>query len=343
MSEARRPTVTASVITYNHENYIAQALDSVLMQKGDFRLDVLVGEDGSQDKTPSIVQSYVEKNKEIVRAVYNDPDDKIIINGKKTGNKNFMNNLQKANSEYIALLDGDDYWTDDKKLDKQIRFLEENKEYVACCHSAICVDSLGNLTGDFLQHNIGNRKYMDFDIYDILKKNPIPSLSVVFRNPHFKNFPDWFYKTEMADWPLHILNAKRGKVRYFHENMASYRIHGSGAWANFRADQALVLQAEISVWNLISKDPEYMEYWKYIRSLIDANYKKIIKLSLKNGIYKAAFLNIAKRNIEKNQIFDLYSAKATVKIIFKYLKNQLDRCRRCLAKTISGKPHDSNQ
>ena len=321
--DIHKVVVSVCIMAYNHEKYIAKALDSVLMQQGNFKLEILLGEDGSSDTTATIVRDYAQRYPKIIRAFFHDPADKLFINGRQTGRRNFIHNLTHARGNYIALLDGDDCWTDAKKLDKQIRFLEDNKEYVACCHSAICVDSLGNSTGDFLQHNIGDKEYFDFDIYDILKKNPIPSLSVVFRNPHFKKLPDWFYKTEMADWPLHILNARLGKVRYFSENMASYRLHDCGAWADFRADPRLVLQAEISVWSLISKDHEYVGYLKYIRFLIDTNYKKIIKLNLKNNMYNEAILNLAKRNKDKNQIFDFYSAKTMLKIVKKYIKTRI--------------------
>jgi glycosyltransferase involved in cell wall biosynthesis len=125
--------VSVCITTYNHEEFIAQAIESVLMQQTPFEYEILIGEDQSSDNTRDIVLSYKEKypNK-IVIFLHDYPQDYVRINGRK----NFVNNLQNARGEYIALLDGDDYWTDPLKLAKQAAFLDNHPDYSTVFHWA---------------------------------------------------------------------------------------------------------------------------------------------------------------------------------------------------------------
>lgn len=319
---SHKPQVHVCVITYNHEKYIAKALESVLCQKGQFDLKILVGEDGSVDNTALIVREFADKYPDKITAFFHDPDDKIIINGRKSERKNFINNLVHADGDYIALLDGDDYWLDEKKLQKQIDFLEKNTSFVGCCHRAVCVDSDGNKLGTQLRHDTEGLGYRDFDIYDILKKNPIPSLSVVFRNPKLSVFPDWFYKTYMADWPLHIINAQRGVFRYFDEAMGAYRIHGGGAWAEHRGDAILVLEAEIRVWELILGDPTFGKYHDYINGLLKKNYIGLYKKWLReNQFNKAMKYVLLFEDMSGRGVVDLMLAvRFRLRVFYKYIR-----------------------
>jgi glycosyltransferase involved in cell wall biosynthesis len=285
----RHLSVSVCITTYNHEKYIAKALDSVLMQEGDFSMEVLVGEDGSTDGTAAIVLDYAQRYPDKIRAFFHDPADKLIINGRQTGRKNFINNLVSAQGKYIALLDGDDYWTDEHKLEKQLAFLEGNQSFVACCHSAIHVDENDAVQEGYTGHHDVKEGYRNFTIYDVLQRNPVPSLSVLFRNSHVKALPDYFYKADMADWSLHIFNSLRGDVHYVDEKMAAYRLHNAGLWAGFRVNREKVLLSEISVWSLLLQEPDFAAYAVYIKSLIEKQYGKLVKISLRNHAYSAAW------------------------------------------------------
>ncbi len=281
-----QPTVTVSIITYNHEGYIAKALDSVLSQRGQFIMDIIIGEDGSTDKTAEIVLEYQRRFPEIIKVIINDPKDKIYRNGKPTGIKNFLNNLNSCNGKYIALLDGDDYWISEDKLQKQIYFLENNPEFVGCCHRVECVNERDERTGVHLEHEIIDNDYKDFDMLQIIKKNPIPSLSVVFRNSNFHSLPAWINTLEMMDWPLHIINAKRGKFRYFSETMGAYRVHSGGAWAEHRVNYARLLEAEISVWASLIQDGDFSEYYQHLKGLLNHHYTGLYKIYLREKKFK---------------------------------------------------------
>jgi len=110
--------VSICITTYNHEEYISQALDSVLAQATDFEFEILLGEDDSSDNTRTIVKKYQKMFPEKIRLYLNDRKNVIYINGMATGRWNFINNINHARGDYIALLEGDDYWVDNLKLKK---------------------------------------------------------------------------------------------------------------------------------------------------------------------------------------------------------------------------------
>ena len=129
--------VSVIVLTYNHEKYICQALDSILMQKVDFKYEILVGDDCSADATPEILLEYQSKY----------PDKFCIrLRQKNIGaTKNAYELHMDARGHYIANLDGDDYWIDANKLAKQVKFLEGNHEFVGCSHPCTFVDEEGSV------------------------------------------------------------------------------------------------------------------------------------------------------------------------------------------------------
>ena len=136
--------------TYNHEKFISQAIDSVLMQKADFDYELLIGEDDSEDQTRDIVKNFAGKYPDKIRLFLNDRKNVIYINGRPTGRWNFINLLKHARGEYVALLDGDDYWTDPLKLQKQIAFLENHLDYFLCIHP--CEFLIHNTDGSIIKN-----------------------------------------------------------------------------------------------------------------------------------------------------------------------------------------------
>ena len=120
-----KPLVSICVVTYNHQNYIKQCLDGVLMQECNFEYEVLLGEDNSTDTTRKLCIEYAERFPDKIRLFLHDRSNVIYINGKPTGRFNFIYNLKQAKGKYIALCEGDDYWTDPTKLQKQVDFLEK--------------------------------------------------------------------------------------------------------------------------------------------------------------------------------------------------------------------------
>ncbi|WP_180754330.1 glycosyltransferase [Hymenobacter sp. DG01] len=206
------------MITYNHEPFIAEAIESVLMQKGDFDLELVIGEDCSTDGTLSIINEYQRRFPNVVR---------VITSSHNVGAQmNFVRAYNACEGEYVAMLEGDDYWIDELKLQKQVAFLNNNRDYSICFHNMNVVHEEDNRT---ITSNPVNQK-TDLDINDLAERNYITTASCVFRNKIVTTFPKWFYKAIAGDYCLHMLNAREGKIKYFSDIMGVYRVHSGGMW-----------------------------------------------------------------------------------------------------------------
>ena len=130
-----QPLVSVCVQTYQHVNYIEHCLDSILMQQTDFDFEILLGEDASNDGTREICIEYAEKYPNKIRLFLHQRENNIEILGGQLFDVNFMYNLYSSKGDYIALCEGDDYWNDELKLQKQINFLKENPQYSVSYHN----------------------------------------------------------------------------------------------------------------------------------------------------------------------------------------------------------------
>jgi glycosyltransferase involved in cell wall biosynthesis len=210
--------------TYNLSNYVAQAIESWLSQKTNYTFEIIICDDGSTDNTKEILDTYIEKYPEKIKVVYN------VHIGKMP---NFLMSLSLAKGKYIAICDGDDYWIDDKKLQKQVDFLENNLDFVACFTNSILKDQI---TGEEkvaktriwdIADSKGLLYHDDFDKTD-LPLSPGHISSYVFRNNLFIEFPDWMYKDIVTDFPIFMLVSKYGKAKFINEITSVYRIHNEG-------------------------------------------------------------------------------------------------------------------
>ena len=226
-----QPKVSVCIQTYNHAPYIAQALDSVLMQETDFEVEIIVGEDESQDGTREICIEYERRHPDRIRLFLRSREDVIYIDGRPTGRYNFMQNLKAAQGRYIALLDGDDYWSDPHKLQKQADFLDAHPDYAICFHSVRLINEKTGLV--HVMRPPGVKSTYHFE--ELLRGNFIYAPSVMLRNWDLVDLPDWFRDFPVGDWPLYLLTAQRGKIGYLDEVMAVYRDHGRGVHSQMYA------------------------------------------------------------------------------------------------------------
>jgi glycosyltransferase involved in cell wall biosynthesis len=221
-----KPLVSVCIQTYKHEEYIKECLDSILMQKTTFDFEILLGEDDSPDDTRSICIEYAKKYPQKIRLFLHGRSNVIFINNKPTGRYNFIYNLQASNGKYIALCEGDDYWVDEHKLQKQVEQMEKNHNLAICFHNVnVSYEEKEEKSLPF--HKKSLKK--EFDFYDILKGNFINTCSVLYRNNQV-DFPLFFMTSPVGDWILHILNAHTGKIHYIDEVLAVYRIHDGGIY-----------------------------------------------------------------------------------------------------------------
>ncbi len=271
--------LTICLITYNHANYIARAIEGVLEQQTDFEWNLLIADDCSTDGTKEIIKSYKLQHPNKIN---------ILLQEKNIGAaSNWLELITTPKSKYIAYFEGDDYWTDPNKLQQQVNFLEANPNF-SICFTDYCILKQGNeeLKTSNIYNNLKTRN--EFGLHDVIRNNFIPTLTVMYRNS-FHEFPSNFRNLFPGDWPLHILNAQYGKIKFLPIVTAVYRLHGDGVCSS-------------------SKPIE--NYKKYLKSLV------LIQEWFKDADFslKIAFL-IAKINIYKDIL------KYYVKIIiFKWVK-----------------------
>lgn len=210
--------VSVCMITYNHEKFIAQAIDSVLMQQVDFDYEIVIGEDCSTDNTRNIVIDYRNRFPDRI---------KLLLNEENLGMMpNFIQTMQACQGQYIAMLEGDDYWTSPHKLQKQVDFLDSHADFAICSHNVKVKREGSTQSHEWL----GARHKEVSTLEDLLRDGSGgATCSLVFRNRVFGDFPDWFYTIQGGDWALQILCASHGKLRYFREVMGVFRQHDRGS------------------------------------------------------------------------------------------------------------------
>jgi glycosyltransferase involved in cell wall biosynthesis len=215
-----QPTVSVIMITYGHEAYIRQAIEGVLMQECDFPVELIVADDCSPDGTPQFMNEILISHPQAFKIRYT----------RHLKNKGMVSNflwaLEQAEGKYIALCEGDDYWTDPYKLQKQVDFLEQNPDYVACFHDVKVL--LPN--GDLVEDTITSVPAQYETIEDLARDgNYIHTPSVVFRNV-IQEYPAELNHSTIGDYFLYLLLAQYGKFKYWKEEMAVYR-YGVGIFS----------------------------------------------------------------------------------------------------------------
>jgi glycosyltransferase involved in cell wall biosynthesis len=213
--------ISVLVITFNHERFIEAALNSALAQVVNADLEIVVGEDCSTDRTREILAAYRHRHPATIRLLLRDRNIGLV--------RNFAETLLACRGRYIALLEGDDFWTSPDKLRKQVEFLERHPQCSACFHNVeVIYDDSARSPHPF--HRMPLPKTF-FTLRDVLSWHFIPTPSTMLRAGLFSGLPDWFYAMPMGDWPLHVLNAQQGPIGYIDEVLATYRVHGGGAWS----------------------------------------------------------------------------------------------------------------
>lgn len=234
------PLVSIKCMTYNHENYIAQAIDGFLMQRTTFPVEILIHDDASTDKTASIVHEYEIKYPKIIKVIYEKENQYKI---KKHHEK--INALIKG--KYIAICEGDDYWTDSNKLQMQVDFLESHPDYSMCFHGAEV-----KYDDDLYTHaEFKSVENKDYSAEELIKQWLVPTMSIVMRR-------------ECIDYPIKSLSAivyrdvftifsclAMGKVYGFSKIMSVYRVNSNSVTHNPKYER-----------NLTLKMPEHWECFK---------------------------------------------------------------------------------
>jgi glycosyltransferase involved in cell wall biosynthesis len=259
-----RPKVSVELLTYNEKKFVAQALESVLSQRASFEWEVVVGDDCSTDGTQEILKSYASDHPERIRLLLR-PHQLGPREPSLGARNNFRATYGECRGEYIAVLEGDDYWTDDRKLEKQVMFLDEHPDCSLCCHATAV-----EYSDDRPRHwdpVIGLFRTEFCTLDDLLRletKPEVPTSSMMFRRRSLRSFPSWFNHAFNWDYAIHVLLAEQGKVGFLPGCMAVHRKHGDGVSRRYDTDPDLCNAMLLKLHIMLN---EHFDY-RY-RSIID--------------------------------------------------------------------------
>lgn len=296
MSSDNNIIVSVCCATYNHENYIRQCLEGFVIQQTTFPFEILIHEDASTDNTAGIVKEFEAKYPHLFRCVYQTVNQFAI--------QNTLTNIlfPMSRGKYIALCEGDDYWTDPNKLQRQVDFLEANKEFSISTHNVLSklYDAAGNLLNE-LEWFGKNHKEI-YTINDLLMYGSGgATCSMVFRRVALDPLPEAFNFLKGGDWPLQIFCATKGKMKYFTDAMGVYRRNPSGLIAStrtitifkdFGTDTCKYLNRYFNY--KYNREISYQLYHYFYPNLADAYYKNknlflYILIRLKRFILKLQY------------------------------------------------------
>ena len=260
-----KPLVSVIMITYGHEKYIEEAIRGVFLQKTNFPLELIISNDKSPDSTDEIIKNIIKSAPENISVNYIQHLENIGML------PNFISTLKMAEGKYIAVCEGDDYWTDENKLQKQIDFLEKNEDFTLTFHNVFIRN------GETLRMDLDYEKRLSSkDIYtidDLSKGNFIHTLSVVFRNMEIE-FPEWYFSSFLGDYPIWLWLSKKGKIKYFPEKMGVYR-ENVGVWSGKSQEERefktmLVLRNLIPDFEMLPDVKKNLTYTKniYIKNFL---------------------------------------------------------------------------
>ncbi|SMO86559.1 Glycosyltransferase involved in cell wall bisynthesis [Flavobacterium resistens] len=246
------------MITYNQKDYISNCIDSILMQRTNFPIEIVIGDDNSTDGTREIIKNYAYEYPDII---------KLNLREKRgmglPGKQNFMTTLEMCSGEYISLCEGDDYWTDPYKLQKQVDFLEANQDCNICFHRANMLEK-GELRLHQMPQEFESKPFKYIELLEYF--NFIMTASVVFRKPENFYLPKWFNTMLIGDMSLYKIVSGTKNIYCLPEIMSVYRIHDKGVWSGM--DQ-------------MKSKKRYLEFYRSIFPVLDENEKKVVRSKVK--------------------------------------------------------------
>lgn len=290
------PKVSICCITYNHEPFIRKALDGFIMQETDFPLEVLIHDDASTDNTANIIREYELRFPHIIKPIYQTENQ-----WSKGVKDNFLANFRRAQGEYVALCEGDDYWTDSKKLQRQADFLDAHKEYVLVTENGRVVNTEKNT-----EYNFNDMDECDISINQLLGKRKFPTASAMFRAASVGNEYDQLKHS--SDIILWCFLAGKGKIRYL-PNISS--VYSRGLHGMVLSSRNIAWAKRLEEWNEVIAGilPKSIDR-KILTQRNFNEYKKVFHLSAKQKNKEVAIQALKK-------CFK-YQPLSTIKMLLKY-------------------------
>lgn len=221
---SENPVISVLMLTYNHQEYVGRALDSILGQKTDFSYEIVISDDASSDRTQDILLGYKDRFKEKISLLLSKVNQGLI--------PNFLKAYKACRGKYIAICEGDDFWISRNKLQKQISYLESHPDCSLTFHRAV------NLYEGSGTKSLSNpHQKAESTILDLSRSNYITNVTAVFRHGPTLCLPEWFSQVSTYDYALHMLTSATGSIHYFKEPMAVYRQRKEAIWSKAGQDK----------------------------------------------------------------------------------------------------------
>lgn len=213
---------------YNQEPYLRQCLDGFVMQKTSFAFEAIVHDDASTDKSAEIIREYAEKYPEIIKPIYETENQYSKHDGSL---RRIMDSAISSSSKYVAICEGDDYWTDPYKLQKQVDFLEAHPECTMVCNRT---KRYSEKDKHFIEDSFCLEKDGFLDTKDIIRKGGlyISTCSIIYRKSLLVDYPIYCRKCHVGDYPLQIMAAMKGRMYYYNDAMSVYRVQINDSWTS---------------------------------------------------------------------------------------------------------------
>jgi glycosyltransferase involved in cell wall biosynthesis len=318
---SNEPLVSITCITYNHENYIADAIESFLMQKTNFPYEILIHDDASSDRTPEIIKEYEAKYPDIIKPIYQTE------NQHSKGVKVSRFNLERAKGKYIATCEGDDYWTDPYKLQKQVDYMQKNPKCSLCVHAAYRIRPDRTKLKTHLRPSLGNKAYTVDEV--ILGGGGLfATNSMLYPAVFNNNRPKFFENAPIGDYPLAIYLAMHGTVYYIDEFMSAYRVGAKGSWSESISknieNRVVYFEKRNDMLNEIDRYSKY-KHTNTIKKAIELNSYGLLSIQVTYGEVKNEEIFLTLKN-KKNM------AKLFIKKYFPGIIKALINVKRNLAR-----------
>ena len=320
-ADMEQPLVSICCITYNHAEYIRQCLDGFLMQNTSFSYEIIINDDCSTDGTTDVIREYEERYPTQIEPIYH------VENEYSKGVRGMFVTycFPKAKGKYIAMCEGDDFWIDPLKLQKQVDFMETNPDYSMCCSDAIIFTNERTL--DWCRYN----RSQQVPVKDIILGGGlfVQTASLLFKRTLIKaeDYPEEARKCHVGDYPLQLFAALKGKVYWFAEKQVAYRYQSANSWTRrnlqFSFDKQLKdWQSELAMldsMDLLSSNI-YTQY--FTRRKIDFIYIKFLLYPKQHSLLKEYFCDITSLFSLKQRIVCFFVRTRLFKIL-RVLKSKI--------------------
>lgn len=308
MSTENKPLVSICCLVYNHEPYLRDCFEGFVKQKTSFPIEILVHDDASTDHSADIIREYTARYPDLFKPIYQ------IENQYSKGVKiSFEYQYPRAQGKYIALCEGDDYWTDPNKLQMQVDWLEIHPDYTMCCSDADIETPDGIL--DWHRYE----KDCNIPTEDMILGGGgfIQTPTIVYRKDLLINYPEECKKCHIGDFPLQLWASIKGKIHYFFSKKAVYRFNYTGSWTSSQKEKKIdsLIKGWLSEFSMLDK-LDKLTNSKYQSSFI--NYKfKFLSYNIRS---------LRKKRKEITKIFHSHIKKFTIlqKIELYLLRIHLD-------------------